>query len=41
LRYEEFIAPMISTIQSQQQEIYSLRSELTEIMARLVALEGK
>lgn len=35
LRYEEFIAPMIKTIQMQQQEIDTLKSELAEIKAKL------
>ena len=36
LRYEEFIAPMIKTIQMQQQEIDELKSELAEIKALLL-----
>ena len=35
LRYEEFIAPMIKTIQLQQQEIDNLKSELAEIKSML------
>lgn len=35
LRYEEFIAPMIATIQKQQSELDLLKSELAEIKAKL------
>lgn len=37
LRYEEFIAPLIKTVQIQQEEIERLKADMMEIKERLVA----